>query len=160
MMPGPAPSTEANRKKIRMGQIHKLRSDLEAGIALFNSGQFFDAHEVWEQIWLHARLPRKTFLQGLIQIVAAFHHYSRENRRGAQSLLAAGLAKLDQFPADYRGMALGEFRAAVGEWASALGEETGSGLPRAPKIRMLRPARVKRRKTSVRSAGSKPKARC
>src|SRR5690348_17536429 len=58
------------------------------GIAHFNAREFFEAHEVWEERWLVAREPDKTFLQGLIQVAAACHHHARENARGAKSLLA------------------------------------------------------------------------
>jgi uncharacterized protein len=70
-------------------------SEFERGVELFNSGKFFEAHEAWEEIWLTESEPDKTFLQGMIQVAAAFHHHGRGNERGMQSLLAAGLAKLD-----------------------------------------------------------------
>ena len=53
-----------------------------AGLKQFNSRLFFDAHETWEEIWLASAEPDKTFLQGIIQIAAAFHHYGRGNMRG------------------------------------------------------------------------------
>ena len=31
------------------------------GIAHFNAQEFFEAHEVWEELWLVAREPEKTF---------------------------------------------------------------------------------------------------
>ena len=60
------------------------------GLAHFNAREFFEAHEAWEELWLVEAEPEKTFLQGLIQLAAAFHHYGRGNLRGARSLLAAG----------------------------------------------------------------------
>jgi uncharacterized protein len=92
------------------------RGKFQSGILLFNSGEFFKAHEVWEEIWLAAAEPEKTFLQGLIQVAAAFHHYSRGNRTGAQSLAAAALEKLGKFPGDYSGINLSALRLAIREW--------------------------------------------
>ncbi len=57
----------------------------QRGISHFNAGEFFEAHEVWEEIWLEEVEPEKTFLQGIIQIAAAFHHYCRENTDGTEN---------------------------------------------------------------------------
>jgi predicted metal-dependent hydrolase len=57
----------------------------QRGILHFNAQEFFEAHEVWEEVWLVEAEPEKTFLQGIIQIAAAFHHYGRENSDGAES---------------------------------------------------------------------------
>jgi predicted metal-dependent hydrolase len=90
------------------------------GIEQFNSGLFFEAHETWEEIWLHSLEPEKTFLQGIIQITAAFHHYSRNNPRGARSLLEAALRRLKGFPDNYSGIALLALRSAAETWIVAL----------------------------------------
>ncbi len=86
---------------------------------LFNSAEFFKAHEVWEEIWLAAPEPEKTFLQGLIQLAAAFHHYSRGNRAGGQSLATTALEKLEKFPGNYSGVNLAALRRASREWLAA-----------------------------------------
>jgi predicted metal-dependent hydrolase len=100
------------------------------GVEQFNAREFFGAHETWEAIWLRAPEPEKTFLQGIIQVAAAFHHYRRGNAAGAQSLLNAGRQKLEQLPARYRGLDLGSLCAAAREWAEALarGEDPGAHL--------------------------------
>jgi predicted metal-dependent hydrolase len=95
-----------------MGESEEFRR----GIALFNSGKFFESHEVWEELWLRAPEPEKTFLQGLIQLAAAFHHQGCGNMRGMRSLLAAGLAKVDQFPEKHRGIELGKLRDDARKW--------------------------------------------
>jgi predicted metal-dependent hydrolase len=100
------------------------------GIEQFNTGRFFDAHETWEEVWLRSPEPEKTFLQGIIQVAAAFHHHSRGNLRGARSLLKAGLGRLAGFPGVYRGIALGALRATVQAWANAL--EEGRSSPERP----------------------------
>ncbi len=94
----------------------------ERGLAHFNAREFFEAHEVWEEIWLIEAEPEKTFLQGIIQIAAAFHHYCHENPAGAESLLAAGIVKLSRFPEAHRGLAIGNLRSAAKQWARILGE--------------------------------------
>lgn len=97
------------------------------GIEQFNSGHFFEAHETWEEIWLRSPEPDKTFLQGIIQIAAAFHHHSRSNLRGARSLLEAGLARLDRFPDAHRGIALVALRAGARAWVASLADADTAG---------------------------------
>ena len=104
------------------------------GVADFNAERFFEAHEVWEELWLAAAEPEKTFLQGLIQVAAAFHHLGRKNGRGAQSLLAAGIAKLAGCPDDFRGMAIAELRKEVYHWAEMLRSEKEPESRNLPKI--------------------------
>jgi predicted metal-dependent hydrolase len=106
----------------------------QKGIEQFNHGHFFDAHETWEEVWLRAPEPEKTFLQGIIQVAAAFHHYSRDNRRGTQSLLEAGLKKLEPFPKAHHGIALEPLRAAARRWIAALAAKENPPENQLPKI--------------------------
>jgi predicted metal-dependent hydrolase len=57
-----------------------------AGIQLFNEHEFFEAHEVWEDIWHMASGTRQQFYQGMIQCAVALEHYRRSNPRGVLSL--------------------------------------------------------------------------
>ena len=98
----------------------------QEGREQFNQGRFFEAHETWEEIWLAAPAAEKAFLQGIIQLAAAFHHFTRGNSAGAESLLAAGLQKLDRFPADHRGLRLEKLRAAARRWMAALATRSGT----------------------------------
>jgi uncharacterized protein len=109
----------------------------ERGIAHFNAREFFEAHEVWEELWLLAPAQEKAFLQGIIQIAAAFHHYGRGNRRGAKSLVTAGVAKMNQYPDGYRGIDVARLAREAQAWIDALGGE-GGGLRQWPQIHSLR----------------------
>jgi hypothetical protein len=60
------------------------------GIHLFNTQNFFEAHEALETVWLKAKGHRKTFVHGLIQVAAAFHHHAHRNPAGLYSLLEKG----------------------------------------------------------------------
>ncbi len=109
------------------------------GLRQFNRGHFFEAHETWEEIWLPAPQPEKTLLQGIIQVAAAFHHYSRGNRAGARSLLERGLKKLEKFPETHRGIHLDELRAAARRWIAALAAGDDPGRKELPRIQRRRP---------------------
>lgn len=104
------------------------------GVEQFNARLFFEAHETWEEIWLATPEPDKTFLQGVIQIAAAFHHYSRGNTRGTRSLLEAGLRRLERFPDVHRELAVESLRAAARSWAQGLSEGSDPGSEKLPRI--------------------------
>jgi uncharacterized protein len=105
-----------------------------SGVTLFNTRYFFEAHEAWEEIWLHTEPPEKAFLQGLIQVTAAFHHHSRENLRGTKSLLRAGLAKLEDFPPQHRGVHIEKLRKVARRWLAALDSAQETRRPALPRI--------------------------
>jgi uncharacterized protein len=79
---------------------------LAEGLQLYNTEEFFSAHEAWESVWLNSPEPEKTFLQGLIQVTAAFHHLRRNNALGTALLLQAALRRLDRYPASFGGISV------------------------------------------------------
>ena len=82
-----------------------------SGARLFDEARFFEAHEAWEKHWLvENEETRRRFLQGLIQIAAAFHKRLDKNApEAAARLFARGLAKLDACPGVLEELALGQF---------------------------------------------------
>jgi uncharacterized protein len=94
--------------------------ELAEGLKCYQNGQFFEAHERWESVWLRLEEPEKSFLQALIQVTAAFHHYYAGNHAGAASLLRRALRRLEACPAEFGGVALGPLRAEVRAWVGAL----------------------------------------
>jgi uncharacterized protein len=106
----------------------------EEGLEAFNSSRFFEAHELWEDLWRETPQPDKRYLQGLIQVAAAFHHYSRANLRGTRKLLHEGLLKLDAFPETHCGFEIEPLRAAVREWLEALKVGNVSDRMKPPRI--------------------------
>ena len=107
----------------------------QKGLEAFNSAHFYDAHEIWEEIWLETANPEKMFLQGLIQVAAAFHHYSKDNCLGCRNLLEAGLTKLDHFPPEHHGLEIEPLRVSVRLWLAIL--ETGK-TPEYTKIPIIK----------------------
>ena len=73
---------------------------LQDGIVLFNKRKFFEAHEVWENLWLNAKEEKK-FLQALIFIAGAYYHYQQENIPGAKLFLSKGSELLEKYPEKY-----------------------------------------------------------
>ena len=95
---------------------------LAEGLRDYNSARFFEAHEAWESVWLHAPQPDKLFLQALIQVTVAFHHLQRSNVLGATRLLTAALRKLEPYPPEFGGIAVpllaGDIRACLDSLAA------------------------------------------
>ena len=96
------------------------------GIELFNRGEYYDCHEVLEDVWREAPVPEKKFLQGLIQVAVGLHHYSTGNIVGARSLTARGHANLCRYSERHGGIDLAGFREQVERWMEAV---KGVGKP-------------------------------
>jgi hypothetical protein len=75
------------------------RNAFEAGVAAYDRGDFFEAHELLEPAWMGtAELAERDLLQGLIKLAAAYVHGVRgnplgigKNLIGARERLAAAI---------------------------------------------------------------------
>ncbi len=108
---------------------------LAEGLALYNSADFFHAHEAWESVWLTAPRPEKLFLQALIQTTVALHHFSRNNLLGCTRLLTAALRKLEPYPPAFSGIDVALLRNDIRDALAALAAAPSS-LPTPPRIEM------------------------
>ncbi len=57
-----------------------------AGVLLFNAGDYFEAHEVWEDLWAESHGEERRFYQGLIQAAVGLCHFGNGNLGGAAKL--------------------------------------------------------------------------
>ena len=73
-----------------------LRTRLAPGRAAFNHGDFFEAHELWEDVWRTLAGADRTFVQGLIQIAAGLHHVKEGRPRPGARVIARGVEKVEQ----------------------------------------------------------------
>jgi predicted metal-dependent hydrolase len=85
------------------------------------------AHEYWESVWLELEDPEKTFLQSLIQVAAALHHFQRGNQQGTKSLLKAALPRLEPYRASFGGILVTRLCEELRAWVQAL--EAGDNYP-------------------------------
>jgi predicted metal-dependent hydrolase len=100
---------------------------LRRGVDLFNTGRYWDAHEVWEHEWMPDRKgPDSGFYKGLIQVAAGCLHYSRRNRRGAVNKWRSGADYLRPYLPAHQGVDLAPLVEAVDGYLSAM---TGPGWP-------------------------------
>ena len=57
-----------------------------AGVRFFNDRDFFEAHEVWEDLWAESHGDERRFYQGLIQAAVGLFHFGNGNLAGAVKL--------------------------------------------------------------------------
>jgi predicted metal-dependent hydrolase len=80
-----------------------------AGILFFNRQDYFEAHEVWEDLWADCTGPERFFYQGLIQAEVGLHHFDHGNLRGAVKLYRSSKDYMQRYPSPYFGLNMGEF---------------------------------------------------
>jgi uncharacterized protein len=74
------------------------------GILFFNRRDFFEAHEVWEDLWGDCTEADRRFYQALIQAAVALYHYGNGNLRGATKLYGTSKAYMDRYPSPHLGL--------------------------------------------------------
>jgi len=79
------------------------------GIAFFNACEFFEAHEVWEELWKNYTGPLRLFYKGLIQAAVALRHFGNGNIRGARKVYGTSRGYLDQYRPDCQGLDVNSF---------------------------------------------------
>ena len=111
------------------------RRRFQEGIALFNAGDFFAAHEAWEEIWRCQDPEPRDLFQGLIQIAAGLHgHLALGRREGARHTIARGRRRLEPFLPTSHGLDLAALAAAARAWEDWLeGDAEGEG-PAPPRL--------------------------
>lgn len=119
-----------------------MNDEFHRAVVLFNRRAFFEAHEVWEEIWRVADERDKQFLGALIQIAAALHlRFERGGSRGPRNLLVRALTTLEDYRPSFSGVDVERLHAEVDSYARRVEEkkESEAGwLDRwlAPRIRL------------------------
>ena len=74
------------------------------GLQAYEEKDFFEAHEMWEELWSEYYLDDKTFIQGLIQLAVSFVHLGNGNLNGAKSLMKKSGDKFSSYSGLHRGI--------------------------------------------------------
>jgi hypothetical protein len=85
------------------------------GIEHFNVCDFYESHEVWEELWTDYRGPSRKFFQGLIQAAVALYHFGNGNIRGARKLFQSTCGYLDPYRPWHMGIDLEKFLREFGD---------------------------------------------
>lgn len=91
---------------------------------LFNEQEFYECHEVLEDLWMETSGKERPYYQGLIQTATAFYHLRNGNLNGAVKLFTTGLDYLDPYPDAYLGFDLGGYKRLCQEWLQRAKDRT------------------------------------
>jgi tRNA pseudouridine65 synthase len=117
-----APVPDDLAEPLRMLQLDPL----SRGLRCFEAGEYFEAHEIWEDEWRASKLP---YWQGLIQVAAGLHKLlSMRAPEPAERLLRKAATKLE-----------GELRDEVGRCADAIAADRFSSAGLSAVIRRSSP---------------------
>tara|TARA_B100000700_G_C14778033_1_gene729935 strand:+ start:132 stop:491 length:360 start_codon:yes stop_codon:yes gene_type:complete len=74
------------------------------GVNLFNSADWYLAHDLFEELWHETVGPERITIQGILQIAVAQIHLERGNINGATILYGEGLGRLRRVGIPYLGL--------------------------------------------------------
>ncbi len=80
------------------------------GIALFDAGEYWRAHEALEEAWLEEAGTIRHLYRGILQAGVCYLHVQRANYRGAWKLYWRARRWLDPFPQNCRGLDIGQLK--------------------------------------------------
>ena len=112
---------------------------LREGISLFNDGRFFESHEILEELYQEIDNAHKPFLEGLIQLAAAFRIYSDFGEvRGPVRMIHQALILFENYQPSHLEIRVKELSESMEAWAEEAGAAAGKPLPFIPRIRLHR----------------------
>ena len=85
-----------------MNNDQKKEKLFKDGFKHYKKKNFFEAHELWEELWSDYYLEDRKFIQGLIQLSVSFVHLDNGNMNGAVSQLKKCTEKIQQFSGIHR----------------------------------------------------------
>lgn len=107
--------------------------------ACFNRGEYYEAHDVLEQLWLRERgRPNDHFYKGLIQLAGAFVHLQKGRLRPSEALFRLADANLREYGARHERLDLVRVLGMIADWrgwlASGRYEVNPLGRRAAPEV--------------------------
>ncbi len=109
----------------------RRRELVREGSERFHAGQYFAAHEAWEEVWRSTTPEPRDLFQGLVQLAAAFHHLQARRRPDvARRVLAKARARLSRVAPPAEGLDLPALLDQLAPWETWLA--SAAGEPPAP----------------------------
>jgi hypothetical protein len=81
-----------------------VEDGLLRGIEQMRRGEFFEAHESFEDVWRASGPAEKDFFQGLVHYTVAWYQAGRGNRTGCMRQLEKARRRLAAFGPEHRGV--------------------------------------------------------
>jgi predicted metal-dependent hydrolase len=113
---------------------------LREGIRLFNDGRFFDCHELLEGFYQETEEVNKAFLEGLIELAAAFRLFCDFGEvKGPVRMIYQALIRLENFQPVFLQIRVKDLFKAAEAWAKAAeAPEAKPSTSTIPKIQFQR----------------------
>lgn len=102
---------EETKRYVTFRESHQSKAlyfTLVQGIEAFNRGDFYAARAAWEEVWQSVTGKWRDLFRGLVYIASGLYHWSNANPLRALRQLQKGQSRLQQFPATFMGLHLGE----------------------------------------------------
>jgi predicted metal-dependent hydrolase len=113
------------------------------GVAHFNAGRYFEAHEALEEVWRSTAPEPKDLLQGLIQVAVAMVHFRDRGRPAvARRVLAKGRRRIVPYRPAALGLDLEALLEIVERWHRWLDQNEGQPPP-PPRLIVARPTELR-----------------
>tara|TARA_B100001250_G_C19555412_1_gene680914 strand:+ start:272 stop:640 length:369 start_codon:yes stop_codon:yes gene_type:complete len=98
-----------------MEDLTKINTLYNEGKKEFLEGKYYEAHEIWEDLWSDYYLKDRKFIQGLIQLSVSFVHLKNGNMIGAKSLLKKSQEKFLEYKGLHRLINVERLKVEIGE---------------------------------------------
>jgi uncharacterized protein len=110
---------------------------LREGIRLFNEQQFFECHEILEPYYQETEAPNKPFLEGLIQLAAAFRLYREFGEvKGPVRMVHQALIRFENYQPSFLEICVNDLSQAAEAWAKAAENAADRVTSALPKIKL------------------------
>ena len=96
-----------------MNESDKMSELFQRGLDEYDKGDYFEAHEAWEDLWSDYNFPDRKFVQGLIQLSVSFVHLGNGNLIGAKNLLKKCQQKFDDYNGMHREINLSDLKSSI-----------------------------------------------
>ena len=96
-----------------MNKSDKMSELFKRGLDEYDKGDYFEAHEAWEDLWSDYNFPDRKFVQGLIQLSVSFVHLGNGNLIGAKNLLKKCQQKFDDYNGIHREINLSDLKSSI-----------------------------------------------
>ena len=114
-----------------------MDAGLREGIELFNERQFFESHEILEQFYHQTEAAHKPFVEGLIQLAAAFRLYTDFGElKGPVRMIRQALIRFENYQPSYLEIRVRDLSESMEAWAATAAEAGDQSLLTTPKIRL------------------------
>ena len=109
---------------------------LKQGINHFNRREFFNAHEVWEEFYRVTEVANRPFVEGLVQLAAAFRLFQDfAEIQGPVRMIYQALIRMENFQPEFLQVRVQELHQAAESWARiAEAQDRNVPLPSPPQI--------------------------